>query len=148
MIPLSEQFIYCNVTKICTHRFCWAISSSDPTDCMHSVESSWAFLIRYLGVMFTLSTQTWSFSQPFSIPSSMALILLPARFSILRLFSVWNSAVENIGFKVSPSRLSDKYSSISSSWMPAKTLSESRRIAFSEKSSFLIGKLRLANVCK
>lgn len=75
------------------------------------VDKKWIITLLSLSTSVLLKhvyylKHTFKFSHPSSNPSSIALIPLPLRSISCRCVRPLNSVVENIGFSVSPSRLS------------------------------------------
>lgn len=81
--------------------------------------------------------------QPFSKPSSMALILLDDRSKVRRFLRGFSSAVEKIGFKLSPSRLCERRSTVNDSLKPLKDFSGKRRIKLCDRSNSSTGSFKV-----
>lgn len=82
---------------------------------------------------------TCKLSHPLSKPSSIPFIWLPLRSRICSCVNPWNSLLENIGFKLSPNKLSASLSSCRVFCNPASSLSVSRLRELPEKSIDLNG---------
>lgn len=83
---------------------------------------------------------------PSKIPSSIALIPFPLKSRSCRFFRPRNSLVENMGFSVSPKRLSANRSSRRVDCSPWSSLSVSLLKELPEKSTVLSGKADLENI--
>lgn len=73
------------------------------------------------------------------MPSSIALISFPLKSNTCKCRKLCNSLVENIGFKVSPNKLSASRSSINVSCKPVNSFSVILRKELPVKSTFLNG---------
>lgn len=88
----------------------------------------------------TMFIHTFKTSHPIKRPSSNPRILFPLKSSSSKAGRLWNSAVENIGFRLSPKRLSARTNLVIFPRIPASSRSGSLRRLLCEKSSSFSGR--------
>lgn len=109
-------------------------------DSKNVVDRSTLVLRTVIRIQKDYSIRTLRTSHPISKPSSMPLILLPLRSNCSNDGRLWSSAVENMGFRLSPSRLSASANLVMLPRTPARRRSGRRRRQLWEKSNSFNGR--------